>query len=707
MYIAGWPALLQMCKDAGVLNRTVALPYSTIEAEPSYPATRISLEGVSNILRVVHGFPDAAGAMGNVQCPLIQFPRTHYLLSSLWNRDYMSVSEATALTDASRLLYPEHAQFVADCFAALNSTRPGETTEVFDRLHELTQEGRLGQAGAYGRTLFPNSNFVAESLIMQLRLQAAQQRLFHECAASPTQDALLQFLEMAFDAYLTWDEAHGWHDLWGASWPPRQSPVFGDQRMPQLLRRLRGLESGNIALEHFLSKLTTELSRKHDEKNVRAYCIEPLKRLALEPQSVRNLGQQAVVLNDDGGWCWFEDPRVVVDGGKVVLGTVANGSHDPRRKGDIEVVSYDLAGGVPVRSTLHKNLQADDHDSPALLLRPDGRWLALYAMHGAQNRIYYRLSVRPHDATEWQPEKVFVPSPSTRVTYSNPHLLGRENVPMGRIYNFFRGYDNTAKPSWMFSDDWGESWKMGGLLVDFQAARKHRPYVKYASDGLDTIHFAFTEGHPMEFDTGIYHAVYRAGQLCDSGGKPIRALTQGPIAPAEATRVFAGDSNNIAWIHSVALDNQGRPWLVFTVQKNAAGLPKGGAGQDLRYHFARWDGSRWHNAEIAYAGSSLYLGEDDYAGGIHLHPRDPSTVFISANVNPTTGKSRGRFEIYSGRTGDQGATWTWTAVTQDSQVDNLRPIVVSTGENQAALLWLRGRYLQYINYDLQVVLRRL
>jgi len=414
-----------------------------------------------------------------------------------------------------------------------------------------------------------------------------------------------------------------------------------------------------------------------------------------------------VVLNDDGGWCWFEDPRVVVDGGKLVAGTVANGSHDPARKGDIEVVSYDLAVGTTVRSTLHKNLQADDHASPALLLRPDGRWLALYAMHGAENRIYYRLSVRPHDATEWQPEKVFVPSPSTRVTYSNPYLLDRENVPQGRLYNFFRGYDNTAKPSWMFSDDLGENWTMGGLLIDFQARRKHRPYVKYAGDGRDTIHFAFTEGHPMEFDTGIYHAVYRAGQLCDSSGRAVRSLTKGPIVPAEATRIFAGDSNNIAWIHGLALDGQGRPRLVYTVQKNAAGVPRGKAGQDLRYHFARWDGSKWHDAEIAFAGSTLYPGEDDYAGGICLHPGDPHTVFISANVDPASGKAPGRFEIYRGRTRDQGATWKWTPVTRNSKVDNLRPLVPLCEGSETRLLWLRGSYLKYTNYDLQMVLQRL
>ena len=58
-------------------------------------------------------------------------------------------------------------------------------------------------------------------------------------------------------------------------------------------------------------------------------------------------------------------------------------------------------------------------------------------------------------------------------------------------------------------------------------------------------------------------------------------------------------------------------------------------------------------------------------------------------------------------TRDQGATWKWTPVTRDSQVDNLRPIVPSSGSGKTILLWLRGHYLKYINYDLQVVHQRL
>jgi hypothetical protein len=314
LYIAGWPALLPMCQDAGVLSRTVALPYSTIEPEPSYPTTRIALDGVSNILQVVHSFPGAAGAMGNVQCPLIQFPRTHYLLSSFWDRNYVSRSEPAVLKDASALLYPEHAELVADCFAALRSTKPASITALADRLQTLIKEGQLGHPGVYGRTLFPTSNLVAESLVMQLGLRAAQQRLFQQCAATPTEDGLAQLLLPAFDAYLTWDNAHGWHDLWGTGWPQSENPLFGDPRLPHLVKSLKGMEGGNSAVERLLSRLAHELSPAHEENNVRAFCTEPLKRLALKPVPIRSLAQQATATASIAPKPSVYPPRQAVDG---------------------------------------------------------------------------------------------------------------------------------------------------------------------------------------------------------------------------------------------------------------------------------------------------------------------------------------------------------------------------------------------------------
>jgi hypothetical protein len=370
-------------------------------------------------------------------------------------------------------------------------------------------------------------------------------------------------------------------------------------------------------------------------------------------------------------------------------------------------MSYDFKTGKIVRRTLHHALQADDHNSPALLHRTDGRYLAMYAKHGPENRIYYRISSRRDDVSDWGDEQIFVPSETSRVTYSNLHWLAEDNGKRGRLYDFFRGHDNSYKPSWMFSDNEGDTWTAGGLLVDFPAPVRHRPYVKYASDGKASVHFAFTEAHPANFDTSIYHAYYRDGKLHRSDGTVIRALRDGPVVPAEATRVFAADANNVAWIHDLALDEQGRPRLVYSVQKDSAGLGRGKGGHDLRYRFARWDGKMWRDAEIAYAGERLYAGEDDYAGGICLHPDDEQTVFISTNVEPETGKrnASGHYEIFRGSAGVGSGKWTWTPVTTHSTTDNLRPIVPKWSRGKTALLWLSGRYVSYTNYNQSVRLR--
>lgn len=411
-----------------------------------------------------------------------------------------------------------------------------------------------------------------------------------------------------------------------------------------------------------------------------------------------------VVVNDDGGWCWFEDERALVIGDRLVFGSVAMGRADPKRKGDIEATGVDLRSGRVDRFTLHAGLQADDHNSPAFVERSDGRLLAMYARHGSDARIYWRVTRQPGNPTVWEPERVFEPSPSSRVTYSNPHRLERE-AGRGRIYNFFRGLDNSYKPSWMFSDDDGATWTTGGLLVDVEDRVRHRPYAKYASDGRDTVHVAFTEGHPRDFDNGIYHAVIRRGVVQRSEGVPIRALAEGPIRPPEATRVFGGDANNVAWIQDLACDGRRRARMVYSVQKDSAGLAPGKGGTDHRYHWARWDGWGWWGREIAYAGSRLYAGEDDYVGGICLHPDDPDVVFCSTNVDPATGQplAGGHYELFLGRTRDDGYSWTWEPLTPGATEDQLRPIVPRWRRGRTALLWLQGRYRAYTDYDLSVL----
>lgn len=427
--------------------------------------------------------------------------------------------------------------------------------------------------------------------------------------------------------------------------------------------------------------------------------------------------QPVIVFNDDGGWCWFEDQRAIVYKDKLVIGSVAAGVHDPSRSGNIEVVTYELATGHRHLTVLHPNLshgpdnRYDDHNSPVFLVRPDGRILTVYSEHGWENHFYHRVSANPGDATEWQAERTFVPSARSEVTYSNLLWLGAENGGKGRIYDFFRGLDGRNKPSYAWSDDQGETWKAGNVFIDVPGEFLHRPYVRYVSNGTDTVHLFYTDGHPNEFKTNSnYHAYYRNGELYKSDGVRIRKLTEGLKYPGEGTRIFPGNAENIAWTSDIHLDREGRPFVAYTVRKAPAGIPPQHAGEDHRYHYARWDGKRWIDHEIAFAGSRLYASELDYTGNIALDPGDPNTVYISTNVQPKSGTplrsasdGKQHFEIFKGTTADAGASWLWEPMTANSAVDNLRPLVPAWPGDRVALLWLRGTFRAYTNYDLAVV----
>jgi hypothetical protein len=368
---------------------------------------------------------------------------------------------------------------------------------------------------------------------------------------------------------------------------------------------------------------------------------------------------------------------------------------------------YDFDAQRASSFELHDRLELDDHDSAAFLERPDGRVLSLYAKHGTENRFYYRIST-DSSLLEWGAERTFTPTSATRLTYSNLFLLSAEN---GRIYDFYRGLDDSYKPSFAYSDDAGETWKSGNVVIRVPSTQKHRPYVRYASNGSDAIHLLYTEAHPRDFDNSLYHVYYKAGMLHASNGTVLDALSDGLTSPDQGTRIFQGDADHVAWGMQLSLDAMGHPVAVYSVQVDSAGLPTGQGGLDIRYRYARWDGTAWRDHALAFGGSKLYSGEDDYSGLGAIDPVDANIVYISSDADPATGEpltsaadGARHHEIFRGKTSDSGQTWQWSAVTKDSAVDNLRPIAPAPSPSgRRALLWLRGTYTTYTNYKQELV----
>jgi len=394
------------------------------------------------------------------------------------------------------------------------------------------------------------------------------------------------------------------------------------------------------------------------------------------------------VLARNGGWCWFQDPRAIIHNDKLIVGSVS-GSGD--QAGDVRVTVYDLLADKDLGThVLHEKLESDDHDTPAFYVRPDGRILAMYAYHTSPAH-YYRIS-EPDDPTTWGPEQSF--KHPHGISYMNLYHHSADDT----LYNFYRDTRGTYCPAFLISKDQGDTWQPGGQLIFHGLEGRHRPYPRYWSDG-EYIHVSFTEAHPQEYrdpGCGIYYAKFKDGKFHRADGSPIKDIRKdGPLLPTEAEAVFRGAAQHNAWTSSIVTDAEGRVYIGYSVNRSAS---------DHRFRYAVWNGTRWSDHEVAYAGAGLYPRAYDYTGLITIDPSDPGRVYFSTNVDPTHGtcNTSGKHEVYEAATTDLGKTWKFTPLTRNSTATNMRPVCVA-GKEHVAVLWMFGRYSTYTDYDTDIV----
>jgi len=409
--------------------------------------------------------------------------------------------------------------------------------------------------------------------------------------------------------------------------------------------------------------------------------------------------------NPNGAWCWFQDERVIVNthdpSDPTLMFTAVSASiDDEKEQGDLDFYWYGLdshQGGV---IELHDRLGQDDHNVAALFELSNGQTLAAYARHNKDFFTYSRLS-DPGNPAVWSEASVY--EGEARSTYNNLLTAGADRT----LYNFSRlqGWD----PNFLVYDNHRESWAYGGRLLNSEG----RPYLKYTGNSNGTkVHVVATDQHPRNADNSIYHGVMDGRVLFDTNGKALDQdlSDQDAVEPTALTLVFEGDADNAAWMADVEIDDNDRPVIAFSVQKDGRGLPQGSGGFDHRYHLARPGPDGWRQYEIAYAGERLYPREDDYTGLVAIDPEDVNHLVISTNADPDTGvplisraDNRRHYEIFEGKSTDGGKTFAWQALTKNSTVDNIRPIIPAWTGDQRVVLWMRGSYTTYTDFDTQIV----
>ena len=410
------------------------------------------------------------------------------------------------------------------------------------------------------------------------------------------------------------------------------------------------------------------------------------------------------VLDDDGAWCWFEDERAVMRDGILHVGTVSAGTKDPERQGDVNLLQHIWMQDSTRVVELHDRLERDDHDSPSLTWLPGGELLAVYAKHGSDSKMRWRTS-KSRKVRDFSEERVLqVHTKGSGLTYSNTFWM--EELPSGGpgLINFFRG--RGWNPTGTMSTDMGDSWSRPSPLL----LGPGRPYMRYVSDGQGTVHFAVSEQHPRNFDTGIRHGKLVGAQILDSNDNPIGSFPEQAAMVAHLSTVFTGTADRVAWCNDIRLDGSAQPVITYSVQWDSAGLPVGQGGDDCRYRYARLVDGKWTDHPVAHAGHRLYSKEDDYTGLIGIDPRNVNTVVFSTNADPVSGEplisttdGERHWELYRGRTADGGASWAFDAITANSSEDNIRPVFAVGSKNKSIVTWLRGEYTTYQKFDMSVV----
>jgi hypothetical protein len=185
--------------------------------------------------------------------------------------------------------------------------------------------------------------------------------------------------------------------------------------------------------------------------------------------------------------------------------------------------------------------------------------------------------------------------------------------------------------------------------------------------------------------------------VLDNDGQPQTKLTK--VFAADS--VFGGETMTRAWTVCLKMDGEGRPFGLITTR--AHDVPANSNFNDHRLFHIRLEKSGWQVHQVAKMGPRLWASEQDYTGLGDVDSLDPNVVYISTAIDPRDGRKLKVHEIFKGTTADEGKNWTWSAVTSDSAVANLRPIVCSWGKGQRAVLWFRGTMSKSQDYNCAIV----
>ncbi|WP_320672885.1 BNR-4 repeat-containing protein [Patulibacter defluvii] len=372
----------------------------------------------------------------------------------------------------------------------------------------------------------------------------------------------------------------------------------------------------------------------------------------------------------EGAWSYFGDPRAVAIGPNLYSGWIS-------RSGAVRVAKLNPTTGDRRVVTVGRTGR-DDHNNPALVVRPGGKLLVFFSPHSGRerpfhviSRMYYRETVVGHDIRRWSPVRTVPVNARGELgyTYPNPVSIGG-----GRTFVAWRG--GCWRPT--FAIRKGRHWSPAREIV--RGPRGQRPYAKYAPGppGSGIVHLCYTQAHPAQAMTNVYCLSFHEGTFRRADGQVVGDVHRLPLPAATGDLVYRFDQAlGRAWVMDVADDGAGHPVVVFSVGYNR---------NWQRFLTARWIGDRWRVSRItpAYSDNRQRFRAGAFeTGGIALDPRDPDVVYPARIVD-------GRGVVERWTSPDHGKTWARERRISPGGRNCFRPTTAALDGDRTAVLYLCG-----------------
>jgi hypothetical protein len=378
-----------------------------------------------------------------------------------------------------------------------------------------------------------------------------------------------------------------------------------------------------------------------------------------------------------GAWSYFGDPRAIHHDGHTFTGWIST-------TGNVWVADHH-PGRAPKKHMIYRGLGRDDHNNPSLVFRRDGHLVVFFSPHSGHrsptdqvSRMRYRMSLHPYSISAFGPVHTVDTNVPGGLGYTYPNPIQQR----GKLWLFWRGGD--WNPTFSYTRN-GLDWVPARELVRF--GQGQRPYAKYVGDGRTRIHGIFSDGHPSSWKTSLHYARYENSALFAASGRRLGTFRQLPLHTSELDVIYRySDQSGRAWPHDIALDAQGRPYVVYTRRL--------GGTRDT-FYYAHFNGTTWVSRKIVEAGAKM---RSYTSGGATLDHEDPGVVYLSRRI--------GRwFQVEAWVTGDRGRTWSSRQLTDDPDGYSIRPVTPRFrrgGPNQ--IVFIRGddRTIGFTDYRTRV-----